>query len=263
MFQLHPYLQKIGLSAAPRASTAGLFEIHRAQFFRLPFENLDIQMGREISLEPAALFEKLVKQQRGGYCFELNGLMLLALQTLGFNARSLLARVHGEGEPSGKTHQIIKVVCDGKVWLLDAGFGAGGPRLPLELRADHITREGDFAYRLIEDEVWGWILETWEAGQWKPSYSFFETHVSANDLTLGNFYTSHAPQSHFTQIRTVSLPTATGRISLRNYTLTRVVNNQKTRETVEPGQAYLALLKTHFGIDLKMPYDALKPVASA
>lgn len=154
-FNLDGYLRKIGCQSRPGVSQAGLFSLHKAQFFSLPFENLDIQLGRDISLSEVDLVDKLVLRKRGGYCFELNGILLLALKALGFQARPVLARVHLGGTPSARTHLIACVCLGADQWMVDAGFGAGGPRVPLLLQDQAVTRIGSFAYRYQRDSLWG------------------------------------------------------------------------------------------------------------
>jgi N-hydroxyarylamine O-acetyltransferase len=140
---LDAYLARVGLSAAPGVDENGLRELHDAQFHSIPFENLDIHLGREILLDPESLSKKLVGKLRGGYCFELNGLLLLAMNALGFTARPLLARVHLGDSPTSLTHQISLVSLEGRDWIVDAGFGAGGPRRPYLLKSGRTTEQGN------------------------------------------------------------------------------------------------------------------------
>src|SRR5688500_2747081 len=96
---LDRYAERIGLDG-PRAPTTDTLErVCFQHTTHIPFENLDIHRGNgiPISLEPAAIFEKLVASKRGGYCFEHNTLLLEVLRALGFSARPLAARVLGGG----------------------------------------------------------------------------------------------------------------------------------------------------------------------
>ena len=115
-FDLNAYLARIGLSVpqGTEVDVALLHRVHRAQALSIPFENFDICLGRSIKLDAQSLQDKLVQQQRGGYCFEVNGLLLLALQALGYEARALLCRVHTNGQSTGRTHQIILVSLAGQ-----------------------------------------------------------------------------------------------------------------------------------------------------
>jgi N-hydroxyarylamine O-acetyltransferase len=259
-FDWSAYARRVGLEGRPAPDEDGLFRLHRAQFHAIPFENLDIQLGREIDLAPASLVAKLVERRRGGYCFELNGLLLLALRDLGYDARPLLARVHLESPPGGRTHQIDAVTLGERTWLMDAGFGAGGPRQPLVLEDGFEARGDGWGYRIERRAPWGWLMSTLD-GTWKDSYSFDLGWVTPQDIAVGNFYTSHSPDTHFTRMRVVSRPTRDGRISLRNQTLTRVAAGRQTTEEVPEAGPTLALLEREFGIVLDASWEEFRPVA--
>jgi N-hydroxyarylamine O-acetyltransferase len=82
--------------------------LHRAHVMTVPFENLDIHLGRPISLAPADLFRKIVSSRRGGYCFELNGLFALLLEALGIAVTRLAARVlYGAEGVRPRSHQVL------------------------------------------------------------------------------------------------------------------------------------------------------------
>ena len=69
MFDLEAYLNRVACSDAPMATEEGLESLQRAQLSTIPFENFDILLGRGISVEPEAIFDKLLYNSRGGYCF--------------------------------------------------------------------------------------------------------------------------------------------------------------------------------------------------
>ena len=93
MFDLDAYLARIALKERPLADAEGLAMLQRSHRLAIPFENLDIILGRGIRIDSESVFAKLVTAKRGGYCFEHNRLFLDALTALGFEARPLLARV--------------------------------------------------------------------------------------------------------------------------------------------------------------------------
>src|SRR5499427_10761961 len=89
------YLHRIDHTRPPSPNAAALASLHRAHLFAVPFENLDIGLGRTIALEEDRLFDKIVTRRRGGFCYELNGLFSALLRSLGFNVTMVSARVHG------------------------------------------------------------------------------------------------------------------------------------------------------------------------
>jgi len=257
-FPLADYLHRVGLDPAPTPDREGLGQLHHAQFFAIPFENLDIQLGQSIKLDSRTLVEKLIYRRRGGYCFELNGLLLMALETLGFRARPLLARVHMSDPPSGRTHQVNAVQLGSETWLVDAGFGAGGPRFPMLLKDGWTRMQDGFGFRILRKDPYGWIVQSWESS-WKDSYSFEKNRVSGPEIEVANYYTSHSRQSHFTTMRTVSKPTVGGRISLQNQVLTIIQGDSKQVREVDESET-LSVLANEFGLDLAVRFSDFIPL---
>jgi N-hydroxyarylamine O-acetyltransferase len=259
-FKTELYLSRVGLSGMPRATEEGMHRLHHAQFYTIPFENLDIQLGRGIDLAPEALFTKLVLRPRGGYCFELNGLMLMALRAFGFTARPLLARVHLLSPPGGRTHQVSCVEIGGRRWIVDVGFGASGPRVPMPLEAGGVKTGNNWAFRLILRDPWGWVMQSKENEEWVDTYSFDLGYVTPSDIKVGNYYTSTSPDSLFVQSMVASLPRRDGRVSLSDYTLTEIENGHKATQAISPGQPFLDALAGYFGIELDVPFTKLGDV---
>jgi arylamine N-acetyltransferase len=133
-FNLDSYLERIKYSGGTDISEKTLRELHIAHTLNIPFENLDVYYGKPVLLDKASLFNKIVTNRRGGYCFEMNGLFSLVLQKLGFNVTNLLARGTMDGiNFTTKTHQVILVENNGKRWLADVGFGNDGIIAPLPI----------------------------------------------------------------------------------------------------------------------------------
>lgn len=261
-FDLDAYLARIGLKEQPAADIDGLLTVQRAQRLTIPFENLDIILGRGISLDPSAVFDKLVIARRGGYCFEQNQLFLRALEALGFEARPLLARVWlGASEPQPKTHTLNLVTIDGREWIADAGFGGSyTPPLPLA-DGSHIETGDGARHRLRLDADHGWMLErsgdpshTDGRGKahegWLPQYSFTLDSVFPADLLLSNHWTSTAPGTRFTSFRIVSICLPNGFASLMDRHYTRANSGQSNSGEIESAKVYRMRLSLMFGIDL-------------
>jgi N-hydroxyarylamine O-acetyltransferase len=260
-FNLDGYLARLNYSAAVQPTEDGLEGLHRAQFYSIPFENFDILLGRRIDLEPSALFDKLVSRRRGGYCFELNGLFLLALKAIGFNARALLARVHTTGTPSGRGHQITLVSIADRDWVADVGFGNPYLHAPIPLEVDRPSDHGGRTIRLTNAGHFGMMLQAFKAGRWQDLYSFDLQRVYPGDIAYGNHYSSTHPNSFFTYARTAILPSPNGAVTLFNQILKKRTGEVEQVQSVKEGQAYLDALKTHFGIELDAPYGALRPLS--
>ena len=259
-FDREAYLKRINYKNDLTVSIDCLRQLHCAQLFTIPFENFDIVLGKGIDLEPAKLFDKLVHHRRGGYCFELNGLFLMALQSFGFDARALLGRVHSSDPPSGKGHQFTLINIDGKQWIADVGFGNGTMQGPLPLVLDQETSIFQQTFRLVEAYPYGTMLQMLIDGEWKNQYSFTLNHVFPNDIAYGNHYTSTAPDSFFVRSRVAALPTPDGTHTLYNYSLKRYDGEQLYLEELEENSAYIIALEEVFGIKLDASISDLKPL---
>ncbi len=126
MTKLHHYLRRIGYGGPLSVSSQTLHDLHRAHLLAIPFENIDVQRGRTPSLALDDIFEKLVVNRRGGWCFEMNGLFAWALRELGFRVDLLGAAVGRDkrGDAKLMNHLTLLVHLD-EPYLADVGFGNG------------------------------------------------------------------------------------------------------------------------------------------
>ena len=248
--QLGAYFRRIRAGEAT-SSYGALAEIQRAHRLAIPFENLDILLGRGISLDPLALFDKLVTRRRGGYCFEQNALLLGMLRTLGFEARPLLARVWLDAtEPQPRTHTLNLVEVEGEDYIADAGFG-GSYVPPMRLVADEVVETSDGnRHRLVRAGEHGWMLQRDAGGGWKRQYSFTTDKVWPADLEAANHWTATRPDTRFTSLRIVSGTLPDGFVSLTGRTLTVTRKGVAEAREVESAEEYRRVLDETFGLKL-------------
>jgi N-hydroxyarylamine O-acetyltransferase len=217
---LPAYLARTGLAALPPATAAGLAELHLAHATHIPFENLDVLLGRPIRLDLDSLQRKLVRDRRGGYCFEQNMLFAAVLEAAGFRVAKLAARVRYRATRLlPRTHMLLQVDADGGPYLADVGFGGSGPLLPLRLAAGEEQRQYLWTYRLAE-EAGRWVLQNRQAGGWQDFYVFTTEPQEAVDFEVANYYVSTHPDSAFTRTPTAQLAAPDVRYMLRNRELT-------------------------------------------
>ena len=85
--KVEKYFKRIGLempeNIVPNAEL--LSKLHYAHCTHVPYENLDILRSVPLDLDYDSLFDKIVTRGRGGYCFELNGLLGWLLRELGIS----------------------------------------------------------------------------------------------------------------------------------------------------------------------------------
>lgn len=258
-FDLEAYLRRVQYSGSLQPTEELLASLHRAQIYAIPFENIDIILGRNINLEPVNLFNKLIYRRRGGYCFELNGLFLMALNALGFTTQSLLGRVHISGTPNGRGHQITLVTIGANKWVADVGFGHPSLRIPIRLEIDAPSIHDGRTFRLIDAQHFGYMLQTLQSDGWQNLYSFDLGYVCPADIDFGNHFTATHPRSLFTTTCIAILPNAHGVTKLFNGTLTKIIEGKEYIEELPAGQFYLNALNEHFGIDPDISEPFLLP----
>jgi len=261
-FDLSAYLARIGLKEPPPPTAEGLAQLQRAHRLAIPFENLDVILGRGIAIDSASVFAKLVTARRGGYCFEQNRLFGDALDALGFVARPLLARVWlgAAGPPAGRTHTFSLVTIDGQDWIADAGFGGSyAPPMPLADGETALAPDGA-TYRLMRDPLHGWMLERdgdpattdgrSTGSGWQPQYSFSLDPVFEADLAMSNHWTSTAPGTRFTTLRIVSIVLPHGFASLTDRAYRRRNGDKEASGEIDDPRVYRMRMSLLFGIDL-------------
>lgn len=257
------YCARVGVNGPLAPTVATLRRLHHAHMLAVPFENLDIHWGRPIVLDEARLFEKLVVQRRGGFCYEQNGLFAAVLRELGFKVDLLEARV-GENTWEDSLpwdHMALQVTLKER-WLADVGFGDGFHE-PLLLDEVGPQARTDGIWRVQHDGCEGLHASLTAAGDWKPVYRFRLRPCQLADFTPGCEYHQHSPESHFMRQRVCSLATQTGRITLNDRRLIvtdgfpsrATATGAKRRSARREERAladeteFLLLLRERFGIE--------------
>lgn len=253
-FTIEPYLRRIVATRPESASLAALRELHLAHRAAIPFENLDIQLGRPIPLDIDSLQAKLVEASRGGYCFEQNTLFLHALEALGFDVAACEARVRPPGSRvvTPRTHMVLLVRNEGVDWLVDVGFGVSGPLEPVAL-SDEPQDQYGWAYRVVRDGSLC-VLQTNDGEGWRDLYGFLPERRYPVDFEVANWYTSTHPESRFVRTLTVQRSTPEARFVLHDLSYTRStisagVAHAETR-VIERSELVTFLAVT-FGIGMK------------
>jgi N-hydroxyarylamine O-acetyltransferase len=217
---LDAYFRRIGC-AGPREPTAEVLEaLQLAHATHIPFENLDILLGRPIRLDLASLQAKILAGRRGGYCFEHNRLFWAVLEAMGYAVTPLAARVRlGSSRLRARTHMLLMVTIDQQPLITDVGFGAGGLLHPLPLVANRPVRIYAWQYRLIREGAL-WVLQTRSETGWFDLYAFTLERQYSIDYEVANYYVSTHPASQFTQGLFVQQATPTRRCLLNDDSLT-------------------------------------------
>jgi N-hydroxyarylamine O-acetyltransferase len=248
---LDAYLARIGERPPFAPTLEALGRLHRAHCSAIPFENLDILLGREVSLDLPILEAKLVRARRGGYCFEQNTLFQAALEALGFRVTALAARVRaGTTEIRPRTHMLLRVDLPEGAFAADVGFGGDGPVHPIPFAEGAAIWVGAVGHRLRrEGDLW--VLEGNTAGGWTDLYAFtLEPHYPV-DFAMANHFTSTHPRSPFVLNLTAQRSKPERRTILRNRDLVIREDGATMAMTVRDPEHLLEVLESHF--DLVFP----------
>jgi N-hydroxyarylamine O-acetyltransferase len=252
------YLARLGIDGRPPPTDVTLEALHRAHLTRVPFENLDLHIGRPIAIDVERFVTKVVVDRRGGFCYELNGAFAWLLEALGYAVDRLEARVHGPGGPVRPfDHLCLRVTAPGREPVLaDVGFGdCFDAPLPLTPGIERHDSNGTFRLEPVDAE---WTDLVGGAG---PQYRFRGAARPLGDFAPGCAF-HQSPASHFTQNTIGSLRTASGRVTVRGLTLVRTVDGERRQEAIDPAELG-AVLHAELGIDLAPDDLARLLVASA
>jgi N-hydroxyarylamine O-acetyltransferase len=248
------YLARIQYFRPIKPDVQTLQGLHLAHLLQVPFENLDIGLKRPIRLEEEALWNKIVVQGRGGFCYELNGLFGVFLRKIGFDVTYLNARVYNRkgklGIPFDHLALLVQIPGQPGRWLADVGFGDSFLE-PLNVADPGEQEQGLRSYRL-ESTTDGYI--TWQKnydGSWERLYFFdLESHRFPVEYEAGCLYHQTSPRSSFTRGSIISRATAHGRVSLEDKRLILTDNGLRTERPVPNREEYDILLQDYFGIAL-------------
>jgi N-hydroxyarylamine O-acetyltransferase len=251
---LDAYFARIGYRGPRTPTLATLCALAEHQPAAIPFEAIDVLLGRGVDLDPAAVDAKLLRARRGGYCFELNGLLLRVLRALGFDVTGLAARVRwqlpDDAPVTPRSHMVLKVVIDGEAWLVDAGFGRSTPTTPLNLRSRAPQRTAHETFRFVDGDR-GIVLQVQGGSGWLALYEFDEAPQLDADYAVYNWHTSTHPDSHFRHTLIVARAAAEGRYTLRDNRLTVRRSDGTQRVEVLDAAGIERALKTVFGLPVE------------
>lgn len=280
------YLARINYRGPTKPSAETLRALHRAHMLAVPFENLDIHLGRPILCDEAALLHKIIDERRGGFCYELNGAFAVLLRAFGFRVTLLSARVAGADGNYSPEFDHLTLRADlpgiaGAAWLADVGFGDGFIE-PLLLQPGLEQPQIDRVYRLVENKTQSTaemetvfyvevrsatpennssIGKSREEGKlrneekspqekWKRQYSFTLRPRQLADFAEMCRYHQTSPDSHFMRQRLCTLATPEGRITLSDLKLIETRNGSRMERKLSGDAEWRATLRELFQIDL-------------
>lgn len=206
-----------------------LIQKHLEEFL---FTSIPVLLKEELSLELSGLYEKIVIQKRGGYCFEHNKLMYEVLLHCGFEVDALFGRVlNNQNIKVPKTHRFTLLKFEGEKYIVDVGFGFSSPSIAVKfglaetissLGVEYIIKEYDdktFALGIIKDN------------DFYTLYKFDLNVYYEPDFEMGHFYSHKHSKANFVNNLVLSRIKADEILSLRNRSFQKIYKTH-TKEII-------------------------------
>ena len=246
---LKAYFGRIGYVGEPRADLATLCALHRAHLLAIPYENLDIQLGRPVGLDPGAAFDKIVTRGRGGWCYEMNALFAAVLEEIGFKVTRVAGAVMREamGDIVLGNHLVLLVSVDGEPWIADVGLGDGSLD-PFVLRAGPFSVAG-YRFGLSRlDRMW-WRFQNHDQGSAR-SFDFIPEPSLPGVLAAHCEWQQTAPESTFVLNLVVQRFTGDEILQLHGRVLRALRPDSRRERVLDSADDLVRVLHRQFGLDV-------------
>lgn len=244
--ELAAYLSHIGFGGRPRIDLATLAEVHRRHADRIAWESIDCFVGRPVGRDPRTAFDKLVRQGRGGWCYEMNGLLAWMLEAIGFRVTRLATAVMREqlGDDAIGNHLMLLVHLD-RDYIADVGIGSGLVEpIPLA-EGRYRQRRATFALERLDGRLWRFHNQP---GALPPSFDFALDLVDDALLDRGCRWLQTDPASPFLQNVVIQRHGPHGLDSLVNATRSRLADGVVEQWPLDTPEEYARELRTCFGL---------------
>ncbi|RKP48214.1 arylamine N-acetyltransferase family protein [Trinickia fusca] len=250
---IEAYLARINFHSTPEPNKSGLSALQYAHMLSVPFENLDVHLGRKIVLDEAQLFDKIVERRRGGFCYELNSLFASLLTQLGFQVTLIAAQVFQDDGTIGPPfdHLALLVAVGNEQYLVDVGFGDSST-MPLRLSERGEQASGRGVYQICADTNGLTLMKRTaaEPHSMQPLYRFSTTPRQLAEFNEMCIYHQTSERSHFTKKEICSRVTPSGRITISGTQLIETTGeSRQVTELRTPEERQHALMQ-HFAIRL-------------
>lgn len=251
--EIRLYLTRIGLCSSftlcEVPTIERLNELQLAHLYHVPFENLSITLKQPITLGGKAAYHKIVADNRGGFCYELNYAFYQLLSSLHFKVQMLSAEVFDHknmtyGQPFD--HLVLLVSFHHQQYLVDVGFGDSFIQ-PLCLSTELIQQEHSI-YHLTKDNSTYYLSRQTIGEPIKRQYRFTVAPRAIEDFGEMFIYHQTNANSTFTQKSVCSRLTDYGRVTLSNDRLIRTEDNQKHELPISNESQIRQVLTNEFGI---------------
>ena len=255
------YFQRINLAVPTDTSAGTLADIHFAHVNAIAYEMLDVFLGIVPSFDMTEISDKLTSGRRGGGCTQMNGLLAVVLETLGFSVRRSLSAVSREnGAMNLSTHMVLLVRADDEEWICDVGFGYRGFLYPLRLLHNAQVVQGVHEYRVLRVTELMWRIQYRRGVQWINMYVLRDASYEVDEFVVGQFFNSYSPLSPFRNNLVCARPSLQGGRYLVNNVLISIQDCARTRHVVRSLWELVDVLEEYFDIGLGVADFVSPPV---
>lgn len=248
---LQHYFGRIGYKGSNRPSFESLRALQAAHVCAVPFENIDVQLGRMLTTDVEPAYEKIVLNRRGGWCYEQNGLFGWALSEIGFDVTRLAADVMRQerGDAASANHLCLQVRVPGTTtaYLVDVGFG-GSLIEPITLE-EHEYAQVPFRLGLkkLPDDDWRF----WEdAGDGEFSFDFSPRRADEAALSKKCDELQTDPESGFVLNLVAQIRSNAQHKTLRGRVFSAATADGISRRTIDSVDEFLMTLTEDFHLDV-------------
>ena len=250
------YLKRIAYDGdtAPSLSVLEALLAHHVQ--SVPFENLDVQLGASLTTDPTDAYKKIVANNRGGWCYEQNGLFGWALSEVGFDVTRVAAAVmrveRGDVAHANHLCLLVKPTDVDQTFLADVGFG-GSMIAPIPLaESDHQQAPFRIGLHRTEDDHWRF----WEdLGKGEFSFDFQVETADEDALSEKCGFLQTDPSSGFVQNLVAQIRLPDQHKTLRGKVFSLATSSGIDTTILSSVDELLAVLRDEFRLDVPAVRD--------
>lgn len=250
--EVEQYLHKIGMTYPLAPTIDNLKELQCNHLATIPYENINILYHVPISLDGKDLFKKIILENRGGFCFELNALYQWLLKALGYTVSSYYTRLLAVPEEEQlERHRLLKVDFENISYITDVGIRSESPRYALRFVENEIQTDGISEYRFVRDECYGWIFEQRKHEKdWSPIFAFSAFSLYEKDYIMPAFFCEKHPDSPFLKGPQMSIFPKGKHITIANQTFMMSDGNQIIDKYELTDEEFRIACRQYFHIDV-------------
>lgn len=252
--KLDNYLRRLGYRQTPQNNLQTLNELHKKHLFSIPFENLDIHLKKPLQIELEALYQKIIIEKRGGFCYELNFLFYNLLKEIGFDCQIVSASMYDKKENlAGQFDHLAILVKLEENWLVDVGYGnlfTEPMKIPSKID-NYVYKDRDAIYKIGQLDESTYILSESKKGyKFKEIYAFETIPRKINEFYEQIDFKQYSKESYFVKNKICTLPTEEGRITLFNAKFIKTMGQEKQERTIQNDDEFYQLVRDEFGMNV-------------